>query len=59
VDEEEHTADRTNGFGYFIFDSVAYGQSYVVTTGHKQFTFAPQIVNVDDRILDLTFQQNP
>lgn len=65
VDKEGNVLrTRTNGFGYFIFDfgyfifdSVPSGQSYVVTVNHKQFTFAPQIVNVDDNIFDLTVQE--
>ena len=60
VDQEGNVLrTRTNGFGYFIFDSVPSGRSYVISVNHKQFTFAPQVVNVDDNILDLTFQQSP
>jgi hypothetical protein len=50
---------RTNGLGYFIFDSVPSGQSYVISVSHKQFTFSPRIVSVNDDVTDLVIQPNP
>lgn len=46
---------RTSPFGYFRFDEVASGETYIVSVNSKQFQFAPQVVSVFDDISDLTF----
>ncbi len=43
----------TNPFGYFYFQDVQAGQTYVVKTTAKKYTFAPRILSVDDQIVDL------
>jgi hypothetical protein len=45
----------TNPFGYYHFDGVASGQSYVMTATSKQYTFAARTVSVSDNITDLDF----
>jgi hypothetical protein len=45
----------TNSFGYFRFEAVPVGQTYVVTVGHKRYRFTPQVVTVEDEITDLDF----
>lgn len=47
----------TNAFGYYRFDDVAVGQSYVASVRHKSYAFNPgtRIINVNDEIADLDF----
>jgi hypothetical protein len=45
----------TNGFGYFRFDGVPAGKSYVVSAAGRGYRFESQIVNITDSIADLTF----
>lgn len=45
----------TNGFGYYHFDDVAAGQTYVFSVSHKSFQFATQIVDVTQELTDLNF----
>jgi hypothetical protein len=48
----------TNPFGYYRFESVPTGVTYVITPSHKRLTFSPEnrvYRHVDD-ILDLDFQ---
>ena len=44
---------RSNGFGYFQFDDVAAGQTYLLSAQSKRYTFAPQAVNVQDDVVGL------
>ncbi len=44
---------RTNPFGYFRFDEIAVGETYVLEVRHKSFVFIPQVISVTDDILDL------
>ena len=46
---------RTGSFGYYRFDDVEVGESYVFTVFTKQYQFNPQIVSVLDNIQDLNF----
>lgn len=46
---------RTGSFGYFNFDNVSAGQTYVITIVSKRYAFTPQIVSVMDDLEDLTF----
>lgn len=46
---------RTNSFGYYRFDDVEVGQTYIVAVRSKQFQFTPQIISVNDNIRDLDF----
>lgn len=47
----------TSSFGYYNFDDVAVGETYVVSVAAKRFTFAnpTQIISVNDNIGDLDF----
>jgi uncharacterized delta-60 repeat protein len=45
----------TNGFGYFSFEGVEVGRSYVVFVSHKRYEFAPRTVHVLDEVTDLVF----
>lgn len=46
---------RTNGFGYFTFDSVAAFATYTFTASAKRFRFDPQVVTVNGDLNDLNF----
>lgn len=43
----------TSTFGYFRFDEVESGQTYVITATAKRYTFRPQTVAVTDEVTDL------
>ncbi|MGD9561633.1 MAG: cohesin domain-containing protein [Pyrinomonadaceae bacterium] len=43
----------TNPFGYFQFQNVQAGETYVLTTEAKRYTFQPRTVPVADEIVDL------
>jgi len=45
----------TSSFGYFLFDDVPVGETYVVSASHKLYGFSPRIVTVSDSISDLYF----
>lgn len=45
----------TNAFGYFRFDDVEVGRTYLVSASHKRYSFASQTVQVQDEVTDLTF----
>ncbi len=53
-----HTA-FTNAFGYFRFEEVAAGETYIVEVRHKRHQFAPQVVTVNEAISDLNFMAMP
>ncbi len=44
----------TNGFGYFRFDNIEAGESYVIGARSKQYRFEPQILNLDDSAIDVS-----
>lgn len=48
----------TNQFGYFIFDEIEAGQTYVLQTAAKGYTFSPQVISVNDDLTDLTITAN-
>jgi uncharacterized delta-60 repeat protein len=49
---------RTNSFGYYRFEEVPVGETYLLEVRHKTFNFAPQIVTVNEDISDLNFIAN-
>jgi uncharacterized protein len=44
---------RTNSFGYYRFEEVRGGESYILTVAAKRLKFSPQIVNADADITGL------
>ncbi len=46
---------RTSSFGYFAFNDVAVGETYVADVRSKRFQFSSQVVSVVDNITDLNF----
>jgi hypothetical protein len=57
TDGSQYTASaRTNSFGYYSFDSVPAGHSYVITvTSAKGYTFTPKSITLNDEVSDLDF----
>jgi hypothetical protein len=49
---------RTNPFGYFTFDDIIVGQTYIVSVQSKQYQFAPRSISVGDAVADLNFVSN-
>ncbi|HMS42299.1 MAG TPA: carboxypeptidase-like regulatory domain-containing protein, partial [Pyrinomonadaceae bacterium] len=45
----------TNAFGYYRFDEIEVGETYVFTVEHKQYTFNPQVLNITDAVENLDF----
>lgn len=45
----------TGSFGYYRFDEVEVGRTYVVSIGSKRYTFTPRVINVTDELIDLDF----
>jgi hypothetical protein len=45
----------TGSFGYFRFDEIAAGESYVVAVTSKRYVFSPRIVNPTDELTDVDF----
>jgi CSLREA domain-containing protein len=48
----------TGTFGYYRFDNVAVGETYIVSVVSKRFTFASQVISVMDNITELNFTAN-
>ena len=47
---------RTNSFGYFRFNDVETGATYVFQVKHKTYSFDPQVVTINDSVSDLNFK---
>ncbi len=56
TDQEGNTQTvRTNNFGYYNFDSVAAGKTYIINVFSKSYQYTPQVVSVNDAVSDLDF----
>lgn len=45
----------TNQFGYFAFENVEAGQTYVFQATAKGYEFSPQVISINDDLTGLTF----
>jgi hypothetical protein len=45
----------TSSFGYYRFDEVPSGETYVLSVSSKRYQFAPRVVTVQDEIANLDF----
>ncbi len=45
----------TSSFGYYQFEDVEAGDSYVVAVASRRFRFAPRVLQVVDNLSDLDF----
>ena len=48
----------TNSFGYFRFNEVKPGETYIVAVISKRYSFAPQVLSVIEEMNDLNFSDN-
>ena len=46
----------TNAFGYYRFDDVEAGSTYLISVRHKTFQFISRVVNVADNVTDFNFE---
>lgn len=48
---------RTSPFGYFTFEGIPAGQTYIISVASKQYTFSPpsRVIEVQDSVNDVTF----
>lgn len=46
---------QTSSFGYFRFENVEVGQTYIFQVSAKGYLFAPQVINVSESINELNF----
>ena len=50
---------RTSVFGYYRFEDVEVGQTYIFNVHSKRFRFAPQVVTVMEELTELNFMDEP
>lgn len=46
---------RSGAFGYFRFEDVPSGLTYVVSVASKRFSFVPQVINLNEGLVDMEF----
>ena len=49
----------TNPFGYYRFDDVAAGETYILNASTKGYTFAPRVVSATEDLTDVNFTAEP
>ena len=55
TDSNGNSRTAATSFGYYRFDEVEVGQTYIVSVRSKRYQFAPQIVNVIEDLSELNF----
>lgn len=45
---------KTNPFGYFVFNEIEVGQSYIITVSSKQYQFSQQVLSVNGNVEELS-----
>ncbi len=48
-------SSRTTTFGYFRFNDVEVGETYIFQVQSKQFSFAPQVISINEDLTELNF----
>jgi len=46
---------RTSSFGYYSFDEIPAGRTYIISVDSRNYTFSPQIISVVDNLTDVDF----
>ncbi|MGI8638447.1 MAG: reprolysin-like metallopeptidase [Pyrinomonadaceae bacterium] len=46
---------RTNPFGYYRFDEVEAGQTYIFNVSHKRYVFSPRVVSISENLGEFNF----
>ena len=54
----ETRTTQSNQFGYFRFAEVEVGETYIFAVQHKQYSFSPQVININDALENLNFTAN-
>ena len=49
----------TGAFGYYFFENVRAGETYLFEVRHKRLTFAPRAVSVSEDLTELNFAAEP
>ncbi len=49
----------TNSFGYFRFETVTAGETYILDARHKRYTFAPQVISAAEDLSGANFTASP
>ena len=49
----------TNSFGYYKFDEVSVGETYVLTVNHRELSFTPQVIHLNEKLTRFDFIANP
>jgi hypothetical protein len=49
----------SSDFGYYCFDDVEVGRTYLISASSKQYTFAARAVTINDAIMDFDLVGNP
>jgi hypothetical protein len=56
VDENGQTRSVvTNSFGYYRFDEVEVGQTYIISVFSKGYQFTSRLISINDELTDLDF----
>ena len=56
VDESGNTrVARSNAFGYYAFEDVVVGHTYIFSVTSRRYTFAPRAVSVNEELSELDF----
>ncbi|MDQ3490846.1 MAG: hypothetical protein M3449_07260 [Acidobacteriota bacterium] len=58
MDGSTRTA-RSSSFGYYRFEDVAAGETYILSVSSKRYSFAPRVVSALDELSDLDFTAEP
>lgn len=46
---------RSSSFGYYRFEEIPSGRTYVISVDSRNYTFAPQVISVFDNLTDVDF----
>ena len=49
----------TSSFGYYRFENVEAGQTYVMAVASKRYQFPPRVISVADELTDVDFIASP
>ena len=52
-------ATRTNFFGYYRFESVDAGETYIFNISSTFYSFSPQVITINEELADLNFIAEP
>lgn len=55
----ETRAIVTNPFGYYRFETVAAGETFILETRHKNYAFAPQVIFAAENLSDVNIKALP